>query len=649
MILSSLLLALPVLPSTALPTALPARVIPQSEEDQPGIAGPRDEPVDEFHPDRDREVTPGYGGSVTVHLPRLPRNINYMIENSSYTRWFSWELHEYLVMRDWETWELEPRLARRWDTEDTLVLKGGRGEGKENILYGKVTEDGDDYVVQPLSPAHDLAEPARVPKSEVESLERGTVFTFHLRNDALWHDGHPFDADDVLFSYRCYRNPNVDCDKTRPKFEKILHGEKIDEHTVRFFYSEQYFDALTTFYYLFLLPSHLYDLNDPDHPNHREEGIAGDEELAAEVNGNIHNTEWIGLGPYRMTSWGQDVVVGERFDDYFDPSDGGYLDEIRWRHIPNDYTSIQALINGDLDFSLRITSEDYFGAATATEEFRKDFYKGYYYVGAFNYFVWNMRKPLFADLRVRKALTHAMDMEEYRRTVGNGLANLPTGPQFYYGKAYNHEVERLPYDPARAEELLAEAGWYDRDGDGVIDKDGIPFEFELLAINANKASITFVQKLQESLVPLGIKAEIVTYEWATFLERVHNREFDAAGLAWTLNVPEDDPEQLWHSSQADKPRTSNHPGVSDVDVDALIAQGQRELDDEKRWAIWRELHRYLDDEVHPYLYRLAPPRKFAMNKRIRGFETFKINPGYSIRRWFLPLGSEGTRPARERN
>ena len=166
--------------------------------------------------------------------------------------------------------------------------------------------------------------------------------------------------------------------------------------------------------------------------------------------------------------------------------------------------------------------------------------------------------------------------------------------------------------------------------------------------SGNKASELYAQKLQESLAQLGIKVELIGMEWASFIDRIYQRDFDITGLAWSQSL-ESDPVQLWHSSGAPGDvRSSNHPGVADPRVDELIAAGQQELDDEKRHAIWKELHRYLYEEVHAYLYRLAPPKKFAMSRKIRGFESFKIDPGYSIRRWYYSAGTPGTRPTPER-
>ena len=630
----------------ALPLALSASLaFGQAGDGESGAEyGPRDEPVDVFHPDRDTAATPAYGGTVSILLFGLPSGVNRAVENSSYTRRMLYELHAYLAQRDWEHWNFEPMVAASWVMEDTLILVGGRGDDNTNILYGSVTEDGDHYVVTPVSSGNPLTEARRVPKADVESLQRETVITWRLRDDVKWHDGHAFDARDAFFSWQVYKNPSVDCEALRPYFDRIVHAEIVDDLTVRYFAGEQYFKLLETVAEMHLLPSHLYDLLDPDHAQH--DPAADLEARAAIVNENPHNTQFVGLGPYKLETWSQQVIVANRFPDYFDPEDGGYFDTIRWRHLQNTETQFQAAINGELDFTDRLSSDQYFGEATQAEAFTERLYKGYHYTGGFNYSPFNMRRPFFADIRVRKAFTHAFDIETYRQTIAHGLAKLPTGPQFYFGNAYDHSVERLPYDPDRAEELLAEAGWYDRDGDGIIDKDGVPFEITFLMISGNKASELYAQTLQESVARLGIKMNLTGLEWASFLERVYDRDFDITGLSWAQPL-ESDPVQLWHSSGAPEGvRSSNHAGVADPRVDELIAAGQRELDDEKRHAIWKELHRYLYDEVHAYLYRLAPPKKFAISRSIRGFQSFKIDPGYSIRRWYYPAGTPGTRATR---
>ncbi len=628
--------------------------------------GPQAAPIDQFHPDREIEVEPAYGGRVIVHLSSMPASLNRVLENSAVTNNMMYEVHERLVMQDWEFWDIKPRLCRSWDTEDQIVLKPGAaakydsavqiGSGNRErwVLYGEVTEGEAGLTVSAKSKGNGSGEATTVASDDVEAVQRGTVFTFYLKPDVKWHDGHVFDASDVYFTWNLFNNEFVSCDASRFQFTKVLHGEVVDPLTVRFFYAKQHFKALETVGDLTILPQHLYDLNDPDNEQydpqthkafeaeHGADYVFTPEDLGEYVNDNPHNDMWVGLGPYRVTAKTSQYIEAERFEDY-NPAiceRVGYFDTIRWRYIGNDDTAKEALLNGELDYWDRVKSEDYFGEATSNEQFTGTFYKGYNYYGAYGYTGWNTKRPQLKDPMVRKALAHAFDVQEWLDTKYKGLAIQVTGPQNYFGPAYDHSVKPLSYDPDLAEELLAEAGWYDRDGDGIIDKDGVPFEITFMMPTGNDASKSFGLKYMEALGRLGIKLNMQTREWATFLDKIYERDFDCINLAWVPPL-ESDPQQLWHSSE-DKPKTSNHAGVNDPEVDRLIDAIQIELDAEKRTALMYKLHRKIYD-LQPYFFMLNSPRKFAVNKKIRGYQGFKIAPSYSIRRWYYPAGTEGTR------
>ncbi|HED64953.1 MAG TPA: hypothetical protein ENJ09_05285, partial [Planctomycetes bacterium] len=376
-----------------------------------------------------------------------------------------------------------------------------------------------------------------------------------------------------------------------------------------------------------------------------------EEEWAKNVNENPHNNEYIGNGPYRITTWSTQYVEAERYDDYWDkdnPKYGGYLDTIRWRYINDDNAAFQAAINGELDLFMRLKSEDYFGEATETPEFKKRLYKGYLYTGTYGYTAWNLKRPYFKDNAVREALAHAFDMKNYVKTQYHGLARVVTGPPNRCSLAYDKTVPYPEYDPDLSEELLAEAGWYDRDGDGIIDKDGIPFEFEFLYPTGNEASKTFGLKYQEAVADLGIKVNLANLEWATYLDRVLARDFDAINMAWVPGI-ESDPEQIWHSKWAKEGlKSSNFISYADPETDRLIEAIQRELDHDKRMDLWHQFHRRVAS-LHPYFFMSNVPRKFTMARRFRGFKTSVISPGYSLRQVYLPAGTPGTRATPERD
>jgi peptide/nickel transport system substrate-binding protein len=601
---------------------------------------------DTDHPDRDAgPVRPALGGRVIMHIEAQPANLNYAIENSAICTFVLNEIHAALLRFNWETLEQDLELATRMDIEDTVVLKGGRADDGSNIVFGKVTDGGDAWVVSSGSPHNPIGE-TRVPKADAEDVLRGTVFTFELRQDALWHDGHPFDADDVVFSAELYKNPSVDCDEKRFRFLEILESEKLDEHTVRFFYAKQYFQAMQTFNdTMCLLPSHLYDLSDPDNPDHDPQ--ASDAKQGTYINENPHNTQFVGLGPYKLTRWerGQ-YIEAVRFDDYFetDPSERGYVDVMRWRYIDGDDSAFQALVNEEIDIFRRVKTEDYFGELTETEAFKRNFYKTYTYVGQYGYTGWNMYRTKFADAQVRTALAHAFDGAAWVQSKYKGLAVQVTGPAFFLSPAYNHDIKPLPYDPGMAEELLAEAGWYDRTGDGIVDKNGEELVIEFLYPTGNRASLDFGSKLQESYAKVGVGVSLQPLEFASMLERILDREFDACNLAWVIPEPESDPKQIWHSDEAgfDK-RSSNHSGYADPRSDELIDKLRVELDETKRLGYWHELHARIY-ELQPYMFGQTPPSKIAFHKKLRGVKLYNYAPGFKVRDMYFVEGTPGTRP-----
>jgi peptide/nickel transport system substrate-binding protein len=178
----------------------------------------------------------------------------------------------------------------------------------------------------------------------------------------------------------------------------------------------------------------------------------------------------------------------------------------------------------------------------------------------------------------------------------------------------------------------------------VRDKNGVALSITLSYPSGNDASKNFGLALQESLAELEIELKLEQLEWATFLDRIKKREFDACNLAWVPDL-ESDPEQVWHSKWgAPDVEGSNNSAVMDPNVDELIARGQKELDYNKRQVIWQELHRYLYEEIVPYLFMYNVPRKFAMSRKLHGFQVLAIDPGYVIRRWhYIDPKVAGTR------
>jgi peptide/nickel transport system substrate-binding protein len=225
-----------------------------------------------------------------------------------------------------------------------------------------------------------------------------------------------------------------------------------------------------------------------------------------------------------------------------------------------------------------------------------------------------------------------------------GLGVRISGPAPYHSPGYDRSVAPATHDLARARELLAQADWYDRDGDGWIDRGGERLTLDYAEIAGSDLSKLVGLELQESLSAVGIELRIRQLDWGTFRQGSLDRAYDSFCQAWSP-PPEPDPEQQWHSRWgAAGSRSSNYSGVQDPELDGLIERGQREPDIEARMDIWRALHRRID-ELAPCLFLAAPAQKMALPRAVRGIQLFHMAPGYDLTRWYLPLGAPGTRPA----
>jgi peptide/nickel transport system substrate-binding protein len=317
-----------------------------------------------------------------------------------------------------------------------------------------------------------------------------------------------------------------------------------------------------------------------------------------------YNMAPMGTGPYVVDSWkSNDRLTLVRNENYWTDKYKGYLDEIVFKFIDEDNTALLALKSGDIDFLYRMTSEQSF----ETLEPEPDWFKGKY-VKAHWY--------VFLD----------------KKMYGQGV--LVSGSAYYFAPAYDQKVKPIGYDQETARDLLEEAGWADTDGDGILDRDGQKFAFDLLISTGRESTKILAGILQENCKSIGIDIKVKELEWASFLENVLNREFDAVTLGW-MSPLESDPYQIWHSSQADEERSSNHVAFVSREADELIEQVRVTIDKDKRSAIFNSLHRILDRE-QPYTFLYTGKDHGAYHKRFRGVKWYRIRPGFDLTEWWVP-------------
>ncbi len=225
------------------------------------------------------------------------------------------------------------------------------------------------------------------------------------------------------------------------------------------------------------------------------------------------------------------------------------------------------------------------------------------------YVAWNLKNPLFQDKKVRHALTMAIDRNRLIRQNMQGKAVQVTGPFFVESEGYNAAVEPLAYDPDEAKRLLAQAGWFDSNADGILDRkiDGalVPFRFRLTYYVKNPISKANCELIATNLRDVGIDCILYGLDIADLSEASEDKSFDALYLAWGLSNPPEDPRQLWHSEGADIKGSSNLGGFRNMEVDLLIEELQFEHDRKKRKELMGRLHEIIYDDM-PYTFLFTP-------------------------------------------
>ncbi len=556
--------------------------------------------------------------------------------------------------------------AHLWSDDKGQLDVAGLTPGKYRVnvgaeLYGVTRQAGDGVLTvtpgteeNPLSQQlkADGKESLTLQPADYTDVQRQTIFTYYLRPDAKWSDGKPFTTQDLEFGYSVLRNPVVDGDSIRVYYNDLIECTPLTPQVVRMKYREQYFLAFEFTYGLaaYSPPWHLFEgfFKDkgqtltlehltPEEETQQKKISAHGEAFAKFFNTDPRYSENpLGTGPYTISRWNrQDSLTLKRNNAYWDSEHRGYLDEIVVKFIPDNATALQALRAGEIDFHWMMTPEQFFEDLDPEPAwFQGTYVKAQWYSPGYSYVGWNMLQPQFEDARVRLALAMLFNNREWIEKKLHGAAIPVSGSQYIFGFGYDHEVLPIDYDPEAAKELLEQAGWVDSNGDGILDRGGQKFQCRILLSSGSKLIEEQMAVLQKELKQVGIDVSIQTMEWASYLDRIHNKDFDICRLSWSQSL-ESDPFQLWHSSEAGLgKRSSNHVSFRSKEADQLISLLRVTLDPEKRKCIHSSFHRLLDRE-QPYLFLYTPKEFGAYHRKFRGVKWYPLRPGYDLREWWV--------------
>ncbi len=436
------------------------------------------------------------------------------------------------------------------------------------------------------------------------------TYTFRLRPGVRWQDGAPFTADDVIYTFERIRDPKVDAANLRNYFKDVVEIEKVDGLTVRFVYSKPYFKALEILGGATIIPKHLFD-------------------DGQEFNAHPANRHPVGTGPFRFVEWktGRHVLLA-RNEEYWGEKPA--LRSVRFSIIPDAMVRFQLLKKTAVDLD-QVRAIQWV-RQTESPAFQRNFTKHRYYLPNYAYIGWNMRGPFFDDRRVRLAMTMLVNREAILEKILLGQGEIVSSGFYRFGPEYDERIEPFPYSPELARALLAQAGWLDTDGDGILDKDGLPFRFTFLAAAGSPFGRSIGLILREDLAKVGIDMKIRQLEWATMLKLLSGRTFDAALLSWSMPLVQD-PYQLWHSTQAEK--GSNFVGFRDAEADQLMEEARLEFDADRRARIYKRFQRIIHEE-QPYTFLFTLPSLTAVAARFGNVQDYRLGldpTEWTVRPW----------------
>jgi peptide/nickel transport system substrate-binding protein len=458
-----------------------------------------------------------------------------------------------------------------------------------------------------LQPEGELAERWEISKDEL-------TITFYMRKGVKWHDGEEVTADDVDFTYRYMIDPKTPTAYAED-FRQIRHAEVVDRYTYRVTYGKPYAPALLS-WGMWTLPRHILE------PAWK---------AGVDLRTTRQNRFPIGSGPYRFGEWktGEKVVLTAN-PDYFEGRP--FINRVVYRIIPDQSTIFLELKAQNIDRA-GLTPIQY-RRQTEYPAFQKAFHRYRYLSNSYAYLGLNLRDSRFQDKRVRHAMAHAIDKQEIIDGVLLGLGQPAVGPYKPGTWWYKDDVKTFPFDPERAQALLAEAGWRGKNSDGILEKDGTPFTFTIRTNQGNSVRQQTAEIIQRRLRAVGIDARIHVVEWAAFINTfLRRRDFEAIILGWGLGL---DPDQylIWHSSQTG-PEELNHISYRNHKVDELLEAGRRTFDQAKRKAIYGELQDVLAED-QPVIFLYVPDALPVVSSRVQGIEPAPAGINHNFIRWYVP-------------
>ncbi len=484
---------------------------------------------------------------------------------------------------------------------------------------GRVSTQIEEYTLESLASRH-VKQPSSYDQGLAIRVEKSPDYkewVVWLRDDVLWHPAqvdlsryphlkgrHYLTAHDAKFTLDLILNPDVDCGALRSYYTECEGLEVIDDHCFIVRWKKPQYNSIS--FTLGLQPIPEFVLAYDETGRRYDAGQLG---LAFNDHWFYRANHYVGCGPYYMASFDPgDHVLLRRFEDYYGPTPP--IREIHQQIFAEEKLSVQKLESGEFDLHSLMTKdwEKKVHKETGTTPFTDgSIEERWVWRTSYAFIAWKNTHPLFSDPEVRRAMTMACDRERLRDVLALGKAVVTTGPQHPKSPFYPPGLEPVPFDLEAAKVLLAERGWKDENGNGVLERerDGQVEEFRFTAMVPNNPLFRPIFEIfKEDLDRIGVKMALDFLNWKQFAERLHARKFECTALFWQGDGWESDLYQIWHSSQIDEVPSSNFIEYGDEESDELIVTLRETFEHADRVRLQRTLHERIAS-LQPYTFLLT--------------------------------------------
>lgn len=465
--------------------------------------------------------------------------------------------------------------------------------------------------------------------------------TFHLRTDVRWHDGKPFQAKDVVFTHTLQTDPDVVWDGISYKEDiKLVHAE--NDSTVVYEFHKKTPTMLMDAVEGYIIPQHiLLEISPKD----------------------IHtlgfNRNPVGTGPFKFVNWeSQQTIHLEKFNDYYE-NGKPHLDRIIFQIVPSNITLWQQVLSGDVDLMENVPPRNFVQLKEDWDAGKKDIRPISFLGRQYDFIGWNLidhenysivmdetgqgepdisrlLKPnkLFGSQKIRAALTMAIDRKTITKVVNNGLAAEMHGPVPLIWWVYNESANEIfPFDPDGAKRYLADEGWTDSDGDGILDKDGIKFSFEMATNSGNERREQALTLIQNQLRQIGVEMIPRILEAGLLFGRMlPSRDFDAVLIGWNVGLKME-LTLLFHTASILYP--FNFVSYSSSDFDSWEEIAKKSLNKEITQDYWNKVASRLSHDL-PYTWLYYKMETVCLNRRFKGVQIDKRGVFINVEDWWIP-------------